>query len=89
VQACLASAFAFCVGAGIPLLAAAFIQSEKMRILSLVLAATAALASFGSLGAGLGGANILKGALRVVAGGWIAMGTTYGIGRAFGSNYTQ
>lgn len=87
LQASLASAFAFCIGAGIPLLAASFIHNEGMRILSLVLTSTAALASFGALGAYLGGANLLKGATRVVVGGCLAMGTTYGIGRAFGAHY--
>ncbi|DBB00345.1 TPA: hypothetical protein ACH3X3_011749 [Trebouxia sp. C0006] len=85
LQACLASAFSFCIGAGIPLLAAAFITTHVMRIVSLVLATTAALTAFGALGAGLGGANMLRGAARVILGGWIALGITYGIGRAFGS----
>jgi len=85
LQACVASAISFCIGAGIPLLAAAFITSHVMRIVSLVLATTAALTTFGALGAGLGGANMLKGAARVILGGWIALGITYGIGRAFGS----
>ena len=58
-----------------------------MRIMSLVLATTAGLLSFGCLGAGLGGANLLKGASRVTLGGWIALGITYGIGRAFGAGY--
>ena len=85
LQACLASAFAFCIGAGIPLLAASFITDHAMRIMSLVLATTAALTAFGSLGAWLGGANMFKGAARVIFGGWIALGVTYGIGRAFGA----
>lgn len=87
LQACVASACAFCIGAGIPLLAASFITDHAMRILSLVLATTAALTAFGSLGAWLGGANMFKGAARVILGGWIALGITYGIGRAFGAGY--
>lgn len=58
-----------------------------MRLMSLILATTAALIGFGSLGAWLGGASMLKGGARVVVGGWIALGITYGIGRAFGANY--
>ena len=88
LQASVASAFAFCIGAGIPLLAASFIHSQAMRILSLVLASTAGLMSFGCLSAWLGGANMLKGAARVVFGGWTALGITYGIGRAFGAGYS-
>ena len=53
LPACVASAFAFCIGAGIPLLAASFITNHAMRIMSLVLATTAALSAFGSLGAWL------------------------------------
>lgn len=48
-----------------------------------VLASTAALLFFGMLGAGLGGASLLRGGARVVLGGWLAMGITYGFGRAF------
>ncbi len=36
------------------------------------------------LGAGLGGASLARGGVRVVIGGWLAMGITYGFGRAFG-----
>ena len=35
-QAAGASAIAFCIGAGVPLLAAAFIESERWRIVSVV-----------------------------------------------------
>lgn len=87
LQACVASAFAFCIGAGIPLLAASFITSHSMRLMSLILATTAALTTFGSLGAWLGGASLLRGGARVVLGGWIALAITYGIGRAFGAGY--
>ena len=56
----------------------------KVRLLSAqVLASTVALLAFGMLGAGLGGASLWRGGLRVVLGGWLAMGITYGFGRAF------
>ncbi|KAK9845523.1 hypothetical protein WJX81_008565 [Elliptochloris bilobata] len=84
LQAAGASAVAFCVGAGVPLLAAAFIHDYVWRLVSLVLASTAALLFFGMLGAGLGGASLWRGGLRVVVGGCLAMGITYGFGRAFG-----
>jgi VIT1/CCC1 family predicted Fe2+/Mn2+ transporter len=54
------------------------------RLISIVLVSTAGMAGFGVLGAVLGGANVIRGGSRVVIGGWIAMGITYGIGRAFG-----
>ena len=40
------------------------------------------LCFFGFLGAHLGGANVFRGGLRVVVGGWLALGIVYGIGRA-------
>ncbi len=40
------------------------------------------LCLFGFLGAFLGGANVFRGGLRVVIGGWLALGIVYGIGRA-------
>jgi VIT1/CCC1 family predicted Fe2+/Mn2+ transporter len=40
------------------------------------------LCLFGFLGAYLGGANVAKGGMRVVIGGWLALGVVYGIGRA-------
>jgi VIT1/CCC1 family predicted Fe2+/Mn2+ transporter len=40
------------------------------------------LCLFGFLGAHLGGANVAKGGMRVVIGGWLALGVVYGIGRA-------
>lgn len=54
-----------------------------MRIIAVAAAATAALIAFGALGARLGGASMVKGALRVLIGGWLAMGITYGIGYIF------
>ena len=69
--------------AGIPLLAAAFIKTSKDRLIALCVAATAALAAFGAIGAWLGGAGMVKPALRVLVGGWLAMAITYGAGRLF------
>eukprot|EP00891_Asterochloris_glomerata_P009038 jgi/Astpho2/9038/Aster-02700 len=85
LQASLASMASFVIGAGIPLLAAAFIHEAKWRLISLSISSTAALIVFGAIGAGLGGANLFMGGLRVMLGGWLALGITYGIGRGFGS----
>lgn len=82
-QASWTSAVAFSMGAGLPLLAGAFIGDWRMRIISVVLVSAAALVLFGGLGASLGGAKVSKGALRVLIGGLIAMGVTYAIGAAF------
>ncbi|KAK9901345.1 hypothetical protein WJX75_007573 [Coccomyxa subellipsoidea] len=82
-QAAASSALAFIVGAGLPLLAAAFIEDPKMRILSVVLVSAFGLTTFGVTGAVLGGAGVLKGGTRVLVGGLVAMGITYGFGRLF------
>lgn len=39
---------------------------------------------FGTLGACLGGAHPVRGAARVVLGGWLALAVVYGIGRLIG-----
>ncbi|KAL3679002.1 hypothetical protein R1sor_021958 [Riccia sorocarpa] len=85
MQAALASAMAFSLGGGVPLLAGAFISSLKTRIIVVVTASSVALATFGAVGARLGGAPMWKAALRVLLGGWLAMGLTYGILRLLGS----
>ena len=40
---------------------------------------------FGIVASALGGAGIIKGGLRVLIGGSLAMGITYGVGKAFGA----
>ena len=84
VQAAASSALSFTLGAGIPLLAAAFIKPVVPRLASLIAASCAALFGFGVLGAVLGGAPWWRGGGRVLAGGAAAMALTYGIGRGFG-----
>ena len=83
LQAAFASSASFTVGAAVPLLAAAFIQAEVPRLLSLLAAALSTLIVLGATGAALGGAPKWKGALRILIGGGVAMGITYGIGRLF------
>ncbi|CAK9861520.1 unnamed protein product [Sphagnum jensenii] len=79
MQAAVASAVAFSLGAAIPLLAGSFIVDTKYRIVSVVVTSTFALAGFGAVGARLGGAGLFKAATRVLIGGWIAMLITYGV----------
>jgi VIT1/CCC1 family predicted Fe2+/Mn2+ transporter len=83
LQAALVSAVTFSCGAGIPLLGAAFVTDWKARTGVVIAATTLGLAGFGSLAAWLGGANKLRAAIRVLLGGWAAMGLTYGIGTLF------
>jgi VIT1/CCC1 family predicted Fe2+/Mn2+ transporter len=82
-QAAGVSFLCFGVGATIPLLAGAFLAAEWARILSILLATTGGLVMFGVLGGYLGGASVVKGALRVVIGGWMALAISYAIGAAF------
>jgi VIT1/CCC1 family predicted Fe2+/Mn2+ transporter len=84
LQASVASAISFSIGAGIPLLSAAFIKDHVTRLAVVLAASTVALAVFGAVGAALGGASTIRGAIRVVIGGVIAMLVTYGVGRLFG-----
>ena len=58
-------------------------KNHNSRLISLALASTAALLAVGAIGAWLGGAKKLWPALRVLVGGWVAMGITYGFGTLF------
>ncbi|MGC4068941.1 MAG: VIT1/CCC1 transporter family protein [Polyangiaceae bacterium] len=81
-QAAWASAIAFACGAAAPVLLVAFVPFQSVlnvvTIVTLVL-----LAGLGSLAARLGGAPMVKGALRVLLWGALAMGFTQLVGRAF------
>ncbi len=74
------SAVAFSLGAAVPLLAGAFIDDQQQRMLAVTAASTLALLMFGALGAYLGGARQVRGATRVLLGGWGAMAITYAVG---------
>ena len=63
---------------------AAVVSCPKLsKVQPLPAHARCAQAGFGCLGAKLGGASMLRGGLRVVLGGWTAMGITYWVGHAF------
>ncbi|MCL7028524.1 hypothetical protein MKW94_021691 [Papaver nudicaule] len=76
-----ASASAFILGAMVPLLAAAAIRDHKVRLGVVAGATSLAMLGFGWLGAVLGKAPLLKSSLRVLVGGWIAMGITFGLSK--------
>lgn len=84
VQAALASAGTFSVGAAMPLLSVLATPPEKV---SAVVIATSLvfLASLGWLAARAGGAKATVGALRVTFWGALAMAITYGVGALFGA----
>jgi VIT1/CCC1 family predicted Fe2+/Mn2+ transporter len=83
LQAALVSALSFVVGAGLPLLTA---WLTPFNLLTPVVAATSLLflVILGALAAYTGGAGIVKGVLRVVFWGGLAMAITAGVGRLFG-----
>lgn len=77
-RAALASALAFTIGGLLPFLAA-FLPAP-VRIVGIFAVVLVALAITGAAGARLGGAPAVRATLRVVAGGAIALATTYLIG---------
>jgi VIT1/CCC1 family predicted Fe2+/Mn2+ transporter len=83
LQAALASAISFAIGAIIPLLGM-FAPTPAARIQLTVAFALLALAVCGALAAGAGGAPRFRGSLRVVLGGGLAMAISAIIGRIVG-----
>jgi VIT1/CCC1 family predicted Fe2+/Mn2+ transporter len=84
IEAAMASAAAFAVGALLPLMLVLVVPTTVLT--SVVMAATLVLlAVLGAAAARLGGAPLVRGALRVTFWGAVAMGCTAAIGLAFGS----
>ena len=82
IQAALASAGAFVVGAALPLLAAAV--SPVAYVIAVVVGSTlVVLAALGALAAVVGGAPAKIGAVRVMLWGAMAMGITAAVGALF------
>lgn len=83
IQAAVVSAVTFAAGAVIPLIIALVAPAGQI---SVVIAATTlvALAVLGGLGASAGGAGIVRGALRVMVWGALAMVATAAVGTVFG-----
>ncbi|KAK4739714.1 hypothetical protein R3W88_003411 [Solanum pinnatisectum] len=84
LQAAGASAFAFAIGAIVPLLGAAFVKDYHVRLGVVVGVVSLALLGFGWLSAYLGKAPLVKSSLRVLIGGWLAMGITFGFTKLVG-----
>ena len=84
VQAALASACTFAIGAALPLLAVVF--APKAYLILLVAGASLIfLALLGGLAAFAGGASPTRGAIRVTFWGALAMALTAGVGALFGT----
>lgn len=84
LQAALASAATFAVGAALPLITAAL---APVGILSMAVSAIslACLAGLGAVAASAGGAPVGRGTLRVAFWGALAMALTAGVGALFGT----
>jgi VIT1/CCC1 family predicted Fe2+/Mn2+ transporter len=84
IQAALASAGSFAVGAAMPLLVTAL--APEASLIPLVAGTSLAfLALLGGLAAHTGGAGMAAGALRVTFWGTLAMAVTAGVGALFGT----
>jgi VIT1/CCC1 family predicted Fe2+/Mn2+ transporter len=84
VQAALASAIAFIVGALVPIATVLLAPSAWVTEVSSA-TALVTLVVLGGTAAYAGGASIVRGAVRVAFWGALAMGLTAGVGRLFGT----
>lgn len=84
VQAALASAATFAVGAALPLLVV-LLAPEAGLVYTVAITSLLFLALLGVLAARAGGAPLLKAALRVTFWGALAMGLTAAVGALFGT----
>lgn len=84
IQAALTSAASFAVGAALPMLAVVLVsQSSLIPVVSG--ASLVFLAILGGLAGRVGGASVIKGAMRVTFWGALAMALTAGVGALFGA----
>ena len=84
IQAALASAASFILGAAIPLIVVALVPAASLLI-AVPASSLLVLACLGALAARTGGARMAPGAIRVTFWGALAMGVTAGAGALFGS----
>ena len=84
VQAALASAATFAVGAGLPLFVAAIVPVSRI-IVAVAGTSLVFLALLGGVAARAGGAGMMRGAVRVTFWGAFALALTALIGRVFGA----
>jgi VIT1/CCC1 family predicted Fe2+/Mn2+ transporter len=84
IQAALASAASFAAGAIVPLLMVS-LSSQSLLLPMIAIVSLCYLAVLGAIAAQVGGAPVLKGALRVMFWGALAMAATAGVGALFGT----
>ena len=83
IQAALASAASFALGAALPLLVVLLMPASTL-VLSVAMMSLGFLALLGGLAAKVGGANMWLGTARVAFWGALAMAVTAGVGSLFG-----
>jgi VIT1/CCC1 family predicted Fe2+/Mn2+ transporter len=83
IQAALASAATFSVGAALPIIAAVLSPEPRVEM-TVALSSLGALSVLGGLAARAGGAKIMVGVARVTFWGALAMALTAGVGSFFG-----
>ncbi len=84
IQAAFASACSFIVGAAMPLMVALLAPDDGLSML-VASSCLAFLALLGALAAYAGGASLLKGAMRILVWGALAMAVTASVGRLIGA----
>ena len=84
IQAAVASAVSFILGAAIPLIVVALVSPASLLI-AVPASSLLVLACLGALAARTGGARMAPGAIRVTFWGALAMGVTAGAGALFGT----
>ena len=83
VQAAMASAASFAIGAALPLLVV-FMSPQPTLGAAVAVSSLVFLAGLGSIAARAGGSSVMNSALRVTFWGALAMAITYGVGALFG-----
>jgi VIT1/CCC1 family predicted Fe2+/Mn2+ transporter len=84
IQAAVASATSFAVGAAPPVILAAVAPTGSLAV-AIVAVTLLLLVVLGATAARLGGASVVRGALRVAFWGAVAMAATAGVGHLFGT----
>jgi vacuolar iron transporter family protein len=85
LQAAFASAASFISGAGIPVILVAILPMQNLGYV-VAFSSLALLAILGAIAAKTGGANMIKGGVRMLIWGAIAMGITTYVGLMFGAS---
>ena len=83
VQAAIASAATFALGAALPLMVV-FVSPQPMLSVAVAASSLVFLAALGSLAARAGGSSVMTAAMRVTFWGTLAMALTYVVGALFG-----